>query len=151
MKKTHHITAFYLETILLIIVFMGIVMVLTNIFGGSKAISSSAKHLNTAVCLAQNAAEAVSESDSAGKLADLLGADSAGEIHDESSVNMLRVNYNEYMRPDKDGRYHLDVSWEPVSSGSGTLVSSNISVYFGESDRPVYTLKTAVFLEEGSR
>ena len=33
MKRNGHITAFYLETLLLIVVFIGIILVLTQVFG----------------------------------------------------------------------------------------------------------------------
>ncbi len=151
MKRSNHITAFYLETILLIIVFMGIIMVLTNIFGGSKVISSSAKHLNNAVYLAENAAEAVAASKKPEDVMTLLDAAEAADDSADNSGDRLRVNYDEYMKPDADGPYHVDVTWEPQSGSSGTLVSSNISVYFGRSDAPLYRLKTAVYVEEDNR
>lgn len=146
MKRTNHITAFYLETILLVIVFMGVIIVLTNIFGSSKKISSSAKQLNTAVCLAGNAAEAISASKSAQEAAKLMDADDNVQITDQASASLFRVNYDEHMRPAEDGIYHVDVVWEPEASNTGTLVSGHISVLFGRSEDPVYTLDTAVFI-----
>lgn len=151
MKKNSHITAFYLETILLILVFMTIILVLTKIFGGSKGISSSAKNLNRAVCLAGNAAEAVAASDSPEAVAELLSDGGDIKINGSSTAKSFRVDYDENMRPSVDGFYHVDVTWEPEKTPGGTMVSSNISVLSGKSESPVYQLKTAVFLEEESR
>ena len=60
MKKNGHITAFYLETLLLIVVFIGIILILTQVFGLGRVQSVEAGRLTDAVILAQNAAEAVS-------------------------------------------------------------------------------------------
>ena len=59
MKKNGPITAFYLETLLLIVVFIGIILVLTQVFGLSRTQSREARRLTDAVILAQNGAEAV--------------------------------------------------------------------------------------------
>ena len=47
MKKQEHITAFYVETLLLILVFIAIILVLTHVFGLGKVQSSRAKLLTT--------------------------------------------------------------------------------------------------------
>ncbi len=147
MNKQNHITAFYVETILLIIVFMGIIMVLTNIFGVGKLVSSSARHLNSAVYLAGNAAEAVSASDSMEAARQLL--DEAGNTQEtNASETGFRVNYDENMQPSPEGVYHVDVTWEPEQSEGGTLVTSRISVFFGDTEQSVYDLTTSVFIKE---
>ena len=45
MKKNGHITAFYLETLLLIVVFIGINLILTQVFGLGRVQSVEAKRL----------------------------------------------------------------------------------------------------------
>ena len=57
MKQKRHITGFYIETLLLILVFVSIILVITNIFGMARVSSARARHLTTAVALAQNTAE----------------------------------------------------------------------------------------------
>ena len=57
MKKNGHITGFYLETLLLIVVFIAIILVLTQVFGLAQVQSVRAKQLTEAVTLAGNAAE----------------------------------------------------------------------------------------------
>ena len=63
MNKRHPITAFYIEALILIMVFVGIILLLTQIFGAGRMLSSDADRLTRAVGLAQNAAEAVAASE----------------------------------------------------------------------------------------
>ena len=72
MKRKQHITAFYLETLLMIVVFISIILVLTRVFGRARLQSVEAKRLTAGVTLAQNTAEAVSASGSPQDLLDLL-------------------------------------------------------------------------------
>ena len=51
MKRNHAVTAFYLETLLLIVVFLGIILVLTQVFGLARIQSASARQLTEAVTL----------------------------------------------------------------------------------------------------
>ena len=62
MKKYSHITGFYLETLILITVFVSIILVLTQVFGLAQLQSTRARQLTGAVALAGNAAEEVSAS-----------------------------------------------------------------------------------------
>ena len=66
------VTSFYVETLILIIVFVAVILALTQVFGLSKKQSEEAKLLTGAVTLAQNAAEAFSAADSAESLLSLL-------------------------------------------------------------------------------
>ena len=144
MKKHAHITAFYLETLLLIIVFIGIILVLTRVSGICRSMSTDAELLSNAVCLAQNAAEAVSASDSPDTLAALL--DEGGNVH--ASGSGVEALYEKNMTPDQDGDAPLRVliTWEPSLEDS-RFIRSAISVYSRNRDRPVYELATAVYLE----
>ena len=60
MKKTTegHITAFYIEALLLVITFVAIILVLSKVFSASLKRSQEAVTLTTAVALSQKAAEA---------------------------------------------------------------------------------------------
>ena len=75
MKRKQHITAFYLETLLMIVVFISIILVLTRVFGSARVQSVEAKQLTSAVTLAQNTAEAVSASRSPEELLQILNED----------------------------------------------------------------------------
>ena len=46
--RKNHITAFYVETLLLILVFITIILVLTHVFGLGRAQSAAARELNDA-------------------------------------------------------------------------------------------------------
>lgn len=150
MKKNQHITAFYLETILLIVVFMTIIMLLTNVFGAGRSQSVEAKRLTNAVCLAENAAEAVSASDSFDVLQALLDEADNTELVEGSPAPTVDARYDEKMQPDPEGRYHVQVSWEPEAAGAGTgsLVSSDVTVTYEGMKEPIYHLETAVYLKE---
>jgi len=91
MKKKQHITAFYLETLLMIAVFVSIILVLTRVFGSARAQSAKAKNLTAAVTLAQNAAEAVSASKSPQDLLALLGTDGNALLQEDASTGEALV------------------------------------------------------------
>ena len=127
MKK--HITAFYLETLLLVVVFVAIILVITQVFGSAKAKSAQAKHLTQAVMLAEDAAEAVSASDSLETVQHFLEENGTAQI----SGNVLTLWEDEYQ---------VVITWEP----EGVLVSSTITVLWN--DNEIYNLKTAVYIRE---
>lgn len=146
MKRKGHITAFYLETLLLILVFVAILLVLTSVFGMAKAQSSEAKLLTNAVTLAGNAAEAVSASDSEDTLLALLNENENAETMKDTAG--VTARYDTEMRPDPDGKLRLDVTWLPERVEAGTMVRSVIMVYWANQPEPVYRLDTAVLLKE---
>ena len=134
MKRKGHITAFYLETLLLILVFVAILLVLTSVFGMAKAQSSEAKLLTNAVTLAGNAAEAVSASDREDTLLALLNENENAETMKDTIG--VTARYDTEMRPDPDGKLRLDVTcrrgsrrgpWCAVSSWSTGPISRNRS------------------------
>ena len=104
MKRKQHITAFYLETLLMIVVFISIILVLTRVFGSARVQSVQAKELTTAVTLAQNTAEAVSASGSPQELQAIL----------EEDENSLLL---EGIRPDADQQAAADAPDE-VQNGA---------------------------------
>ena len=135
MDGKKHITAFYLETLLMIVVFISIIVVLSGIFGISGVESVRARELNDAVCLAENAAEAFSAARSPDDLAGLL----SGEVKDGEVV----VFYDKERVPAENGFYRLTATWEP--DGTEGLYKGTISVY---GDDLIYSLDTAVFCGE---
>lgn len=146
MKKQEHITAFYVETLLLILVFIAIILVLTHVFGLGKVQSSRAKLLTNAVCLAENAAEAVAASDSPAAVVRLL--DEGGNVRVLDS-GLVEADYNSRMEPEltRDPGLRVLISWEPTAEDP-RLVNSTISVYGGGKTDAVYELRTAVLLQE---
>ncbi|MBR3275475.1 MAG: hypothetical protein IKG08_02525 [Eubacterium sp.] len=143
MKKKQHTTAFYIETLLMILVFIGIILVLSRVFGSGQRMSIQAKTLTNAVTLAGNAAEAVSASESPAEVAEYLG--------DNAFVTGTGVVafYDTDMKPysGENAPVQVDISWEP-EDGEGGYVNSTISVYAFEEEHPVYVLETAVYTGE---
>ena len=143
MKRNGSVTAFYLETLLLIVVFIAIILVLTSVFGLGRAQSARAAQLTDAVCLAQNAAEAVSASTSAEELLTLLNENgNAASAGDTAGVT---ARYGRDLRPDPDGVYSVQVSWLPEPDERGTFVRSEILVRRGGDPAPLYRLETAAY------
>lgn len=123
-----HITAFYFETLVLILSFVAIILVLSGVFGAAEAKSADAAHLTKSVSLAENAAEAVSASATVQELQALLGE--TGDTALSGDGVTLR-----------DGEYRVEVSWEP----DGALVESHIAVYWQEQE--IYSLDTGVLIK----
>ena len=142
--KKRHITGFYIETLVLIAAFVAVVLILTQIFGISRNKSRQAHLLTTAVCLAENAAEAVSASDSPEKVLELL--DTAGNA--QLNGDIVTARYEDDLTPAPDGSITLTVSWEPSGTAAGTLVTSHIDVWCEDGADPVYSIETAVYLDE---
>ena len=101
MKKKGHITAFYLETLLMIVVFVSIILVLTRVFGSARAQSAKAKHLTAAVTLAQSTAEAVSAAGSPQDLHQLLNVEENALLQEDASTGEALVTavYDGDMNP----------------------------------------------------
>lgn len=143
MKKQSHITGFYLETLMLIVVFVLIILVLTQVFGLAQMQSTRAKELNGAVILAQNAAEAVAASETPEELLKLLNDnDNAVLMADTAGVTAC---YDSDLNPDAEGNYRVEVTWLPEETENGILVHSVAEVRCEETEAPVYRLETERF------
>ena len=138
--KRQQLTSFYLEALLLVVIFVAMILVLTGVFGAARVQSTSARRLSQAVTIAANAAEAVSASDSLEQAAALL--DEGGNVR--TADGMLEGSYSSDGSPctDGSGALRLTVSWEP-SPENASLVESRIAVYAADEVTPVYTLETA--------
>ena len=133
-----HITGFYIEVLLLIVVFIGMILVLTRIFGLGKMESTRARLLTNAVTLAGNAAEAVSGSKDPADLLILLNE----KENAERSENMVYAHYKTDMTPAANGEFEVAVDWQPEEDG---LAKASICVFYREEETPVYTLETSVY------
>lgn len=143
MKKQSHITGFYLETLMLIVVFVLIILVLTQVFGLAQMQSTIAKQLNGAVILAQNAAEAAAASETPEELLKLLNDnDNAVLMADTAGVTAC---YDSDLNPDAEGNYRVDVTWLPEETENGILVHSVAEVRCDDAEAPVYRLETERF------
>ena len=82
MKNKHaHVTAFYLETLLMILVFVAVILMLTQVFGGSRKLSAEAGYLSDAATISESISAAVRASGDEEELIEILngtaGADAA--------------------------------------------------------------------------
>ena len=123
------LTAFYMETLLLLAAFMAIVLVLVSVFGGARQQSTQAAQLTHAVRLAENAAEAVASVDSVDALQELLSQEGSTRL----DGGVLTVLYDDY---------ELAITWEP----EGALVNNAITV--SRNGEEIYTLETAVYIRK---
>jgi len=141
--KRQHITGFYVETLLLIVVFIAILLLLTQIFGLSKVRSGEAEHLTNAVCLAGNAAEAFAASDSPAELAAWL--DENGNAALMTDTAGVTARYDAQMNPDPNGSITVELYWLQEPDG---FVRAQIRVLAEGVSEPVYTLQTASYRQE---
>lgn len=143
MKKQSHITGFYLETLMLIVVFVLIILVLTQVFGLAQMQSTRAKELNGAVILAQNAAEAAAASETPEELLKLLNEN--GNAVPMTEPAGVTVRYDRDLNPDAEGDYRVDVTWLPEETENGILVRSVAEVRCDDAEAPLYRLETERF------
>lgn len=157
MNKQRHMTAFYLETVLMVIIFAIVIAILAQVFSLAKLQSSEAERMTHAVCLAQNAAEAVAAADSEDALLQLLEEDGNASLDAKAgNAAVLTAYYDADMHPltaeeaaaDEEA-LRVETTWTPDTSGTGTFVTSDITVFPAAADTPVYTLNTGVYLREG--
>lgn len=167
MKEKRQITTFYLETLLMMVVFVSIIMVLTRVFGGARARSLQAEHLTNAVTLAQNTAEAVSASGTPGDLCAILNEDRNAVLLEEDGGGRARVRayYDGRMKPvpvkeddfnENGGQTQYTLSgdtgdglvveavWEKPEAEDSALAQVSISVYGAAAGEELYSLRTAV-------
>ena len=148
MRRHDHLTAFYIETLLLVMVFVSIILVLTGVFGLARKRASEAKLLTNAVTLSQNAAEAVAASHSDEALLKLLDErNNAVSMPDTAGV---MAYYDVDMRPDPKGALRVDVTWLTEPQETGILTHSVIEVRYNGRTEPVYRLDTAAFRKEAT-
>ena len=145
--RSGHNTAFYLETMLLIVVFILMILLLTGVFGLAQTQSSAAEHLTDAVTLAGNAAEKFAAADGAETLLQLL--DENGNAFPREDTAGMTAFYDRDLNPEADGIYRVELTWQPdPMPGPGTMFYARILVYAGTAEEPVYTLQTAKYRQE---
>ena len=138
--KRHQLTSFYLEALLLVVIFVAMILVLTGVFGAAKAQSVQAKRLSQAVTLAANAADAVAAADSLEQAAALL--DEGGNVRIADGEFDAAYRIDGHADIDGSGALHVIVRWTP-SAEDPSLIYSEIAVYARGGTAPIYTLDTA--------
>lgn len=145
--RRRHVTNFYMETLILVVVLVAVILVLTRIFAFSADLSSRAGRLTRAVHLAENAAEAVAASDGIDTLRMLLEENGNVQVRQEGADSILSAWYDEDMQPVLDGKFRVEVSWGSEDAARD-FAESTVSVYWMEETEPLYVLETAVYLGE---
>ncbi|MBR0040650.1 MAG: hypothetical protein IJP64_04660 [Oscillospiraceae bacterium] len=147
MKNDKSITAFYIEVLMLTVGLILIVLVLTHIFALGRSQSAAAQEMTDAVCLAQNAAEAVAASSSPEELLEKLDEGGNCGFAEGTAVPTVRAVYDRQMRPDTEGELIVFVTWEQENAPEGELAYSKITVTNADGTRQIYSLRTAVFIK----
>lgn len=145
MKNKHaHITAFYLETLLMILVFVAIILMLTQVFGASRKLSAEAGYLSDAATISESVSAAVRASDDEEALIGILNG-TAGDSANGTpavllkgeSVPTIEVRYDDDLVPAGDGPYEVTVTWEKTAGTRGDYVDSEITVRRDGVEEPV--------------
>lgn len=143
MKQRHPLTAFYIETLLMIIVFVGIILCITRVFGRSRQQSRDAQQLTDAVCLAQNAAEAFSAAETPEEMQELL--EMTGIAQPAADGSGLTCLFGKDLRPSEDGDYLLQMQWSRPAEDAPLYAVLSVS----EGGQELYSLETAAAGKEG--
>ncbi len=152
MNKTRPLTAFYLETLLLVVLFLAIILVITQVFGLGKVQSGEAKLLTDAVTLAENAAEAFYAAEDEAALVRLLdeknNTSKPGCAPGESDApHLVAAYYDAEMRPDPKGVLRAMIRWEEAEG----LWTGNVSIFYDLREEPVYALPLCKYVGEGAQ
>ena len=153
MKNKHaHITAFYLETLLMILVFVAIILMLTQVFGASRKLSAEAGYLSDAATISESVSAAVRASDDEEALIGILNG-SAGDsangtpavLLNGASVPTIEVRYDDDLVPAGDGPYEVTVTWEKTAGTRGDYVDSEITVRRDGVEDPILVTHTGTY------
>ena len=144
-KKKRHITAFYMEMLVLVAVFIVVILILTRVFAMSRQQSAKAEILTNSVCLAENTAEIVAASESEETLLAMLGQAGNVSVLEEGGDRIFRSRYDDKMIPAEEGNFSVEVEWIPEEGKEGSFIKSTIRVYWKEGTEAIYTLNTGVF------
>ena len=153
MKNKHaHITAFYLETLLMILVFVAIILMLTQVFGASRRLSAEAGYLSDAATISESVSAAVRASDDEEALIGILNG-SAGDSANGTPAVLLKgapvptieVRYDDDLVPAGDGPYEVTVTWEKTAGTRGDYVDSEITVRRDGVEDPILVTHTGTY------
>ena len=136
MGSRKHPSAFYVETLILILVFVFVLLVVSGVFSASATKSRDAAMLSSAVDIASNAAEAACASCSSDDLLTLL--DENGNAR--AVQGGVEARYDTAGSPDPEGELVLFVGWEEAEN----FVTCPVTVTYR--DKVVYEIKTGVSL-----
>ena len=135
MKKKGQITAFYIETLILILVVIGILLMLTRVLGLSRQQSVQARRLTEAVTIAQSVAEASSH------CASLETFPLTLERASWDSASAGNETYSGvYLWQEGEGGRAASYRISVERSRADDMAEDLISIYPGEGGKAIYTL-----------
>lgn len=143
MKKRGEITAFYVETLVMIVVMIGILLVLTRIFGIARGESVRAKHLSEAVTIAQNIEESL-QMDTSEKLPE--GTLPLRDIEEKREGTSEQYSgYYDWTDTDSTTArvYRVEITRQWLSD---TLAKDTIAVSAEDGGEAIYTLQARSYL-----
>ena len=149
MRKTRGTTAFYLETLLLILFLLASLTVLVKVMGTAKQMSRAARELSASAGIAQSAAEQFAASTGDGQLAEMLGAQQAED-------GALTAWYDAAGLPLAPAQgagaaaYQLELFLERTPQGTGTMRSVRLVVLRAADGTQLYELYTQKYQPGGS-
>ena len=145
-NKKRHMSNFYIETLVLVVIFIVVILVLVKVFALSEQMSTRAGILTKAVHLAENAAEAVAASDSPEALQGLLEENGNTLLAEEGETVILNVWYDAEMEPAAEGSIRMEITWK--AEGGPDFAENRIDVYWMDEAEPAYSLETGIYLGE---
>ena len=128
MKRRGQLTAIYVETLIMIVVMIGILLILTRIFGVCRRESLSAGHLTHAITLAQSSAQVMTAKADLEESADLLGWEDVTEEGADGGW---------VCRGTCEDSYRMEARREEGADG---LDSYRLDVYYRDNEEALYSL-----------
>ncbi len=154
MKKRDHspVVAFYMETLLLIVVFVGILILLVQVFGLGKQRSAEARLLTTAVALAENTAEAAAARENGQDVLALLSENGNAMIEETASENgsyVIEAHYRADGTPDMNGILSVRLVCTRTPGEAGAWDEYAITVSESGRETPLYELASSAYRKGG--
>lgn len=143
-NKKRHMSNFYIETLILVVIFIAVILMLTKVFALSRRMSIRAGLLTKAVHLAENAAEAVAASQGPKTLQELLEESGNTRLSEEGEGAVLDVWYDGEMNPVRDGGFRVEITWKEEQNRPD-FASGTVCVYWLEEEEPIYSLETGIY------
>ena len=133
-------TAFYVETLLMVVLMLIVSLLIMRVYGAARRDSQKAQQLTNAVMLAENTAEYAAASDGPEALCGLLG----GQMSGSGAAYEITAYYNEDMLPAEGGDYLVCVSWTQQDD------LAEVAIRVCLQDEEIYSLDTAVYTGEAA-
>ena len=129
---------FYMETIIMLLVFMVAIPNIVRVFTASYGTSRNAERLTDAVILASNGAELVLASHSPEEIMTVL-EDAGPKLED----TVITAHFDDNLEMSKDGPIEMKIDWQETEADFAHTV-----ITISYSGKELYELETGRYLEE---